>query len=308
MKVYKNVSELIGKTPLLELTSFEKDFKLKANIYAKLECMNPAGSIKDRAAFEMIKDAEEKGILKKGSVIVEPTSGNTGIGLASIGAAKGYNVILTMPDTMSVERRNLLKSFGAKIILTDGSLGMKGAICKAEEIVKNTPGAFLPGQFDNIANAKSHYLTTGPEIWEDTAGKIDVLVSGIGTRGTIIAIGKYIKEKNRDIKIVGFEPDDSPYLTKGISGPHKIQGIGAGFKPTILDENVIDEILTVKYEDAKKAANFMAKNEGILVGITSGGAVHIAAELAKKKEYEGKRIVAILPDSGERYLSCGLFE
>ncbi len=308
MKVYKNVSELIGKTPLLELTSFEKDSKLKANIYAKLECMNPAGSIKDRAALEMIKDAEEKGTLKKGSVIVEPTSGNTGIGLASIGAANGYNVILTMPDTMSVERRNLLKSFGAQIVLTDGSLGMKGAIDKAKEIVESTPGAFLPGQFDNIANANSHYLTTGPEIWEDTEGKIDVLVSGIGTGGTITGIGKYLKEKNPDIKIIGYEPDDSPYLTKGISGPHKIQGIGAGFKPGILDENIIDEIFTVKYQDAKNAANFMAKKEGILVGITSGGALHIAVELAKENEYEGKTIVAILPDSGERYLSCGLFE
>lgn len=308
MKVYKNVSELIGKTPLLELTSFEKDFKLKANIYAKLECMNPAGSIKDRAAFEMIKDAEEKGKLKKGSVIVEPTSGNTGIGLASIGAAKGYDVILTMPDTMSMERRNLLKSFGAKIVLTDGSLGMKGAIDKAKEIVKNTPEAFLPGQFDNIANANSHYLTTGPEIWEDTDGKIDVLVSGIGTGGTITGIGKYLKEKNPNIKIVGYEPEDSPFLTKGISGPHKIQGIGAGFKPAILDESIIDEIVTVKYEDAKNAANSMAKNQGILVGITSGGAVHVAVELAKKKDYQEKTIVAILPDSGERYLSCDLFE
>lgn len=308
MKIYNSVCELVGKTPLVEFGKLKSEYGLTGKLLAKLECFNPAGSVKDRVGLNMILDAEKRGLIKPGGTIIEPTSGNTGIGLASYGASKGYKVILTMPDTMSVERRNLLKAYGADIVLTDGKLGMKGAIEKAEEISKTIPGSVIAGQFVNQANPDIHYKTTGPEIWEDTEGKVDVFVAGIGTGGTITGVAKYLKEKNPDIKIIGYEPYSSPYLTKGESGPHKIQGIGAGFKPEIYNDTLVDEVITVKDEDAYKTANFVAKNEGILIGVSSGGALFAAMEIMKKEEFKNKTVAVLLPDSGERYLSCGLFE
>ncbi|MBE7038544.1 MAG: cysteine synthase A [Ruminococcaceae bacterium] len=307
MKIFNSVSDLIGKTPLMELKNYQKNNNIDAKILAKLEYFNPAGSIKDRVALSMIKDAEEKGILKKGSVIIEPTSGNTGIGLAAIGASKGYRVILTMPDTMSVERRNLLKAYGAEIVLTDGKDGMKGAIDKANELKNSIEASFIPSQFTNPSNPKAHIDTTGPEIWEDTDGKVDILVAGIGTGGTLTGIGKYLKEKNPDIKIVGIEPYSSPLITKGEAGVHGLQGIGANFIPDILDKDIYDEIITVKDEDAYKVGKEIAHSEGLLVGITSGAAVFAATYLAKRSDNKGKVIVAILPDTGERYLSTPMF-
>ena len=308
MKIYNSVCELVGKTPLVEFGKLKSEYGLSGKLLAKLECFNPAGSVKDRVGLNMILDAEKRGLIKPGGTIIEPTSGNTGIGLASYGASKGYKVILTMPDTMSVERRNLLKAYGADIVLTDGKLGMKGAIEKAEEISKTIPGSVIAGQFVNQANPDINYKTTGPEIWEDTEGKIDVFVAGIGTGGTITGVAKYLKEKNPDIKIIGYEPYSSPYLTKGEAGVHKIQGIGAGFKPEIYNDTLVDEVITVKDEDAYKTANFVAKNEGVLIGVSSGGALFAAMEIMKRDEYKNRTVVALLPDSGERYLSCGLFE
>ncbi|MBQ7109391.1 MAG: cysteine synthase A [Clostridia bacterium] len=307
MNIYKNVTDLIGKTPIIELKKVENNVSAKAAILAKLECFNPAGSAKDRVAASMIEDAEKRGILKKGSVIIEPTSGNTGIGLAAVAAAKGYRVILTMPDSMSIERQNLLKAYGAQIVLTEGAKGMKGAIEEAEALKRKIDGSIIPGQFVNEMNPIAHYRTTGPEIWEDTDGKIDIFVAGIGTGGTISGVGKFLKEKNPDIKIVGIEPEDSPLISKGIAGPHGIQGIGANFVPDILDTEVIDEIITVTSEDAYKYGRMLAREEGILVGISSGAAVYGAAELAKRIENKGKVIVALLPDTGERYLSTPMF-
>ncbi len=306
-KVYKSLTDLIGKTPLLELTNYEKEHELKATVIGKLEYFNPAGSVKDRIAKAMIDDAEQKGILKPGSVIIEPTSGNTGIGLASVAAARGYRVILTMPETMSVERRNLLKAYGAELVLTEGAKGMKGAIAKAEELAQETPNSFLPGQFVNPANPAIHKATTGPEIWEDTDGKVDIFVSGAGTGGTVTGAGEYLKSKNPNIKIVVVEPADSPVLSEGRPGPHKIQGIGAGFVPDVLNTSIYDEIITVKNEDAFATGRQIAKAEGLLVGISSGAAVWAATELAKRPENAGKTIVVILPDTGERYLSTALF-
>jgi len=305
--IHKNVTELIGKTPLLELTNYEKKYDLKAKLIAKLEYFNPAGSVKDRIAYAMIRDAEEKGLLKEGSVIIEPTSGNTGIGIASIGNSKGYRTILTMPETMSVERRSLLKAYGAEVVLTDGSMGMKGAIAKAEELAKEIPNAYIPAQFDNPSNTAIHYTTTGPEIWEDTDGSVDIFVAGIGTGGTISGVGQFLKEKNPNIKIIAVEPANSPVLSKGTSGAHKIQGIGAGFIPKILNTDIYDEIITVENEDAFAVGREIAKSEGILVGISSGAAVWAAAEVAKRPENEGKNIVVLLPDTGDRYLSTALF-
>ena len=307
MKVYKNVTELIGNTPLIELGNYEKKHDLKATILAKLEYFNPAGSVKDRIAKAMIEDAEAKGILKPGSTIIEPTSGNTGIGLASIAASKGYRLILTMPETMSVERRNLLKAYGAELVLTEGSKGMKGAIAKADELAKETEGSFIPGQFVNPANPKAHFTTTGPEIWNDTDGKVDIFVAGIGTGGTVSGIGGFLKSKNPDIKVVGLEPSGSPFLSKGITGPHKLQGLGAGFKPDTLNLPILDEIITIENEDAFAAGKEIARTEGILVGITSGAAVHAATVLAQRPENAGKTIVALLPDTGDRYLSTPMF-
>ena len=307
MRIFKTASELIGRTPLLELSNIEKDEKLSANIYAKLELFNPAGSIKDRVAKAMIEDAEEKGLLKKGSVIIEPTSGNTGIGLASVAAAKGYKLIITMPETMSVERRKLIASFGAELVLTDGSKGMNGAIETAEELSREIPNSIVAGQFVNPANPKAHFLTTGPEIWEDTDGKVDILVAGVGTGGTITGIGEYLKSKNPDIKIVGIEPADSPVLSGGKAGAHGLQGIGAGFIPEILNTEIIDEIITVSTNEAYEASRMMAKREGMLVGISSGAALHGALLLAKREENKEKNIVVILPDTGDRYLSTDLF-
>lgn len=307
MKIYKKITELIGKTPLLELTNTEKELKLNATILAKLEYFNPAGSVKDRVAMAMIEDAESKGLLKQGSVIIEPTSGNTGIGLASIAAAKGYKIILTMPETMSIERRNLLKAYGAEIVLTEGSKGMKGAIEKAEELAKNTADSFIPGQFVNPANPLIHKKTTGPEIWEDTEGKVDIFVAGVGTGGSVSGVGEYLKSKNPDIKIVAVEPLSSPVLSKGISGPHKIQGIGAGFVPDTLNTKIYDEVIAVENDDAMRTGNFIAKKEGFLVGISSGAIVWAAIELAKRSENKGKTIIALLPDTGERYLSTPMF-
>ena len=306
-KIYKGTLDLIGNTPLLEVVNIEKELGLKARVIVKLEYLNPAGSVKDRAAKYMVKDAEDKGLLKEGSVIIEPTSGNTGIGLASIAASKGYRAIFTMPETMSVERRNILKAYGAEIVLTEGAKGMKGAIAKAEELAKEIPGSFIPGQFDNPANAQAHRETTGPEIWNDTDGAVDILLAGVGTGGTITGIGEYLKSKKESVKIVAVEPKDSPVLSEGHSGPHKIQGIGAGFVPSILNTEVYDEIFTAESEDAFKAAKLLAKKEGILVGISSGAALHAAIEYAKKPENEGKLIVAVLPDSGDRYYSTPLF-
>ncbi len=305
--IYKSLTELIGKTPLLELTNYEKKHNLNTKLVAKLEYFNPAGSVKDRIAYAMIKDAEEKGILKEGSTIIEPTSGNTGIGIASVATAKGYRAILTMPETMSVERRNLLKAYGAEVVLTEGAKGMKGAIAKAEELAKEIPNSFIPAQFDNPANPEIHYATTGPEIWDDTDGNIDIFVSGVGTGGTITGTGKFLKEKNPNVKIIAVEPADSPVLSKGVAGSHKIQGIGAGFVPKTLDTSVYDEIITVQNEDAFKAGREIALTEGVLVGISSGAALWAAADLAKRKENEGKTIVVLLPDTGDRYLSTALF-
>lgn len=307
MNIYKNVTELIGGTPLMELVNYERKNNVEATILAKLEYFNPAGSVKDRVAKSMIEDAEKRGILKKGSVIIEPTSGNTGIGLASIAASRGYQLILTMPETMSVERRNLLKAYGAELVLTDGSKGMKGAIEKADELAKEIPGSFIAGQFVNPANPEAHFETTGPEIWRDTDGKVDIFVAGVGTGGTVTGTGKYLKSQNSDVKIVAFEPEGSPFLTKGVAGPHKLQGIGAGFRPDILDMNVIDEVLTIGDEDAFATGKKIAREEGMLVGITSGAAVFAATLLARRPENKGKTIVALLPDTGDRYLSTPMF-
>ena len=307
MNIYKNVTELIGGTPLMELVNYERKNNVEATILAKLEYFNPAGSVKDRVAKSMIEDAEKHGILKKGSVIIEPTSGNTGIGLASIAASRGYRLILTMPETMSVERRNLLKAYGAELVLTDGSKGMKGAIEKADELAKEIPGSFIAGQFVNPANPEAHFETTGPEIWRDTDGKVDIFVAGVGTGGTVTGTGKYLKSQNSDVKIVAFEPEGSPFLTKGVAGPHKLQGIGAGFRPDILDMNVIDEGLTIGDEDAFATGKKIAREEGMLVGITSGAAVFAATLLARRPENKGKTIVALLPDTGDRYLSTPMF-
>ena len=307
-KIYKSLTELIGKTPLLELSNYEKENALGAAVLAKLEYFNPAGSVKDRIAQAMIDDAEEKGLLKKGSVIIEPTSGNTGIGLASVAAARGYRVILIMPETMSVERRKLLKAYGAELILTDGAAGMKGAIAKAEELAKETPDSFIPGQFINPANPAVHRATTGPEIWEDTDGKVDYFVAGIGTGGTITGVGEYLKSKNPEIKVIAVEPTGSPVLSEGKAGPHKIQGIGAGFVPDTLNTGVYDEIIKVDNEDAFVTGREVAEEEGLLVGISSGAALWAATQLAKRPENKGKNIVVLLPDTGERYLSTALFE
>ena len=305
--IYKGTLGLIGNTPLVEVTNIEKELGLEATVIVKLEYLNPAGSVKDRIAKAMIEDAEEKGLLKEGSVIIEPTSGNTGIGLASIAAAKGYRIILTMPETMSVERRNILKAYGAELVLTEGSKGMKGAIAKAEELVKEIEGGFIPGQFVNPANPAIHKATTGPEIWRDTDGKVDIFIAGVGTGGTVTGTGEYLKEQNPGIKVVALEPADSPVLSEGRAGAHKIQGIGAGFVPDVLNTAVYDEIFTARNEDAFAASKLLAKKEGISVGISSGAALHGAIELAKRPENKGKVIVALLPDSGDRYYSTALF-
>lgn len=307
MAIFKGFTEIVGKTPLMEAVNIEKAHNLQATVLVKLELRNPAGSVKDRAAMYMIKAAEEKGLLKKGSVIIEPTSGNTGIGLAAIAAARGYRAIFTMPETMSVERRNILKAYGAEIVLTEGSKGMKGAIAKAEELAKEIEGAYIPGQFDNPANAQAHYETTGPEIWEDTEGAVDIFVAGVGTGGTVTGVGKYLKEKNANVKVVAVEPAGSPVLSEGKAGAHKIQGIGAGFVPSVLNTKIYDEIIKVKDEEAFAASKELAKTEGILTGISSGAALHAAIMLAKRPENAGKQIVALLPDSGDRYYSTPLF-
>lgn len=306
-KIYRNISELVGKTPLFEASKLSERLGLKSPLLAKLECFNPAGSVKDRAAKYMIEDAEKKGILTKGCTIIEPTSGNTGIGLAAIGISKGYKVILTMPETMSVERRNLLKAYGAQIVLTEGAKGMKGAIEKADRLNAEIEGSVILGQFVNPANPQAHIETTGPEIWEDTDGKVDIFVAGVGTGGTVTGVGQYLKSKNSDIKIIAAEPDTSPVLSEGRRGPHKIQGIGAGFVPEVLDTSIYDEVIRVTDNDAFTTGNLMAKTEGILVGISSGAALYAAAQVAKREENKGKVIVALLPDTGERYLSTDLF-
>ncbi|MCC8081168.1 MAG: cysteine synthase A [Lachnospiraceae bacterium] len=305
--IYKGTLGLIGNTPLLEVVNIEADLGLKARILVKLEYFNPAGSVKDRIAKAMIEDAEEKGILKKDSVIIEPTSGNTGIGLAAIAAAKGYRIILTMPETMSVERRNILKAYGAEIVLTEGARGMKGAIEKADELAKEYENSFIPGQFVNPANPAIHYATTGPEIWNDTDGEVDAFIAGVGTGGTLTGAGEYLKEHNPDIKIVAVEPSASPVLSQGKAGAHKIQGIGAGFVPDVLNTKIYDEILPISNDDAFEWSKYLAKQEGVLVGISSGAALKAAVDLAKRPEFEGKTIVAVLPDSGDRYYSTPLF-
>ncbi len=306
-KVYQNITELIGGTPLLRASNYIKKHQLGADILVKLEYFNPAGSVKDRISKAMIEEAEAKGLLNKDSVLIEPTSGNTGIGLASIAAARGYRAILTMPETMSVERRNLLKAYGAEIVLTDGAAGMRGAIAKAEELAKEIPNAYIPSQFTNPANPAAHRATTGPEIWEDTEGKVDIFIAGIGTGGTLTGVGEYLKEKNPAIQIIAVEPADSPVLSKGIAGPHKIQGIGAGFVPETLNTKIYDEIIAVENEDAFLYGREFARSEGVLVGISSGAAFAAAVELAKRPENQGKTIVALLPDTGDRYLSTPLF-
>ena len=307
-KIYKSASELVGKTPLLELTHLEESLNLKAKLLAKLEYFNPAGSVKDRIAKSMIEDAEQSGKLQPGAVIIEPTSGNTGIGLASVAAAKGYRIIIVMPETMSVERRQLMKAYGAELVLTDGAKGMKGAITKAEELAAEIPGSFIPGQFVNPANPKAHYDTTGPEIFEDTDGNVDIFVAGVGTGGTVTGVGQYLKEKNPAVKVVAVEPKTSAVLSTGIAGAHKIQGIGAGFVPDVLDTKVYDEIIPVANEDAFETGKLIGKKEGVLVGISAGAAVWAAIELAKRNENVGKNIVVLLPDTGDRYLSTPLFE
>lgn len=307
MKVYKNVTELIGKTPLLELAHIEKEDKLKATVLAKLELFNPAGSVKDRVANAMIEDAEKTGKLKPDSVIIEPTSGNTGVGLSAIAAAKGYRIIIVMPETMSIERRNLMKAYGAELVLTDGAKGMKGAIAKANELAEEIPNSFIPGQFTNPVNPATHEATTGVEIWNDTDGKVDIFVAGVGTGGTVSGVGKALKAKNPNVKIVAVEPKSSPVLSGGASGPHKIQGIGAGFIPDTLDTSIYDEIIQVENEAAFETGRRIARAEGVLVGISSGAAVWAAIELAKRPENKGKTIVALLPDTGERYLSTAMF-
>ena len=306
-KIFKSATELIGNTPLVELTNFEKELGLEATILAKLEYFNPAGSVKDRIAYAIIEDAEKSGKLLPGGTIIEPTSGNTGIGLASIAAAKGYKLIIVLPDTMSVERRNIIKAYGAELVLTEGSKGMKGAIAKAEELQKELPGSIIAGQFVNPANPKAHFEHTGPEIWEDTEGKVDVFVAGVGTGGTVTGVGEYLKSKNPDVKIVAVEPETSPVLSKGTAGAHKIQGIGAGFVPEVLNTKVYDEVFPVANEAAFEYGKKLAKTEGVLVGISSGAALYAAAELAKRPENKGKNIVALLPDSGDRYYSTALF-
>ena len=302
-RVYNNLSELVGKTPLVALKRYQEKEGVKSNIIAKVEYFNPAGSVKDRIAKAMIEDAENREVLSEGSVIIEPTSGNTGIGLACIAASKGYRVILTMPETMSIERRNLLKAYGAEVVLTPGSKGMKGAIDEAKRLIEETPNSFMPSQFENHINPEIHKKTTGPEIWEDLNGKIDVFVSGVGTGGTISGVGEFLKSKNPKIKIIAVEPYDSPVLSKGVTGPHKIQGIGAGFIPKTLNTNIYDEIITVKSDDAFKTGRIVAKTEGLLVGISSSAAIWAATQIAQRKENQGKNIVVILPDTGERYLS-----
>ena len=306
-KIYKTADELIGKTPLLELSHIEDEYKLEANIIAKVEYFNPAGSVKDRIAKKMIDEAIKEGKINKDTVLIEPTSGNTGIGMASVAAAKGLKLIVTMPETMSVERRNIIKAYGAEIVLTEGAKGMKGAIEKANELAKEYSNSFIPGQFDNPNNPKVHFETTGPEIYEDTDGKVDIFVAGVGTGGTITGVGTYLKSKNKDIKVVAVEPESSPVLSEGKSGPHKIQGIGAGFVPKVLDTSIYDEIIRVSNEDAFSTGKLIGKKEGILVGISSGAAVFAAIELAKKEENKGKNIVVLLPDTGDRYLSTPMF-
>ena len=305
--IYTSADQLIGKTPLLELTHIEKALGLKAKVLAKLEYFNPAGSVKDRVAKAMIDDAEEKGLLKPGSVIIEPTSGNTGIGLAAVAAARGYRIIIVMPDTMSVERRQLMKAYGAELVLSEGAKGMKGAIAKAQELAAQTPDSFIPGQFTNPANPSAHRATTGPEIWNDTDGTVDIFVAGVGTGGTLTGVGEYLKSQNPNVKVVAVEPAGSPVLSKGVAGAHKIQGIGAGFVPNTLNTKVYDEIITVENEDAFATGRELARKEGLLVGISSGAAVWAAAQLAKRPENQGKRIVVLLPDTGDRYLSTPMF-
>lgn len=306
-KIYTGAMDLIGNTPLIEVMNIEKELKLETHLLVKLEYLNPAGSVKDRAAKFMIEDAEAKGLLKEGSVIIEPTSGNTGIGLASIAAVRGYRMILTMPDTMSVERQNILRAYGAEIVLTDGKLGMAGAIAKAEELAREIPHSFIPGQFENPANAEAHRQTTGPEIWQDTDGKVDIFVAGVGTGGTLTGVGEYLKSQNPDIRIVAIEPADSPLLSEGRSGSHPLQGIGANFIPAVLNRDIYDEVLAISGDDAFATAKLLAKKEGILVGISSGAALYGAIQLAKRPENQGKTIVALLPDSGDRYYSTPLF-
>ena len=307
MRTFDKITDLIGGTPILKLNNYIALNELPANIYAKLEYFNPAGSVKDRIAKAMIDDAEAKGALKPGAVIIEPTSGNTGIGLAAVAASKGYRIILTMPETMSVERRNLLKAYGAELVLTDGAKGMKGAIAKAEELAQQIEGGFIPSQFTNSANPTAHFNTTGPEIWEDTDGKVDIFVAGVGTGGTVSGVGKYLKSKNPNVKVVAVEPAVSPVLSKGVAGPHKIQGIGAGFVPETLDTKIYDEIIAVENEDAFATGRTLARKEGLLVGISSGAAVYAATQLAKRPENKGKNIVVLLPDTGDRYLSTPMF-
>ena len=307
MKIFERITDTIGHTPLVELKNIEKQFNLKAKLVAKVESFNPAGSVKDRIAFAMISDAESKGLINKDTVIVEPTSGNTGIGLSMVAASKGLRIILTMPETMSVERRNLLKAYGAELVLTEGAKGMKGAIAKAEEVAKETPNSFIPSQFTNIANPKMHYLTTGPEIFEDSQGTVDIFVAGVGTGGTLSGTGKFLKEKKASVKVVAVEPETSPVLSKGTPGPHKIQGIGAGFVPETLDTSIYDEIITISNEEAFEKGKLSARKEGLLIGISSGAALAAAIKLAQREENEGKTIVVLFPDTGERYLSTAMF-